>query len=149
MGLVVLSIGINIVLLAAYYDGHGVPVCPSIAPKTDLPRSSTRFWTMSVRLLRMISSEESFEFAASRSSFAGIGSPKVIEGSTPALGRQLKGNFLPTGISWSNPVNHTGITVGRDFASMMILPLRTKGNTMSGGQLSDKRKTAHSPLEAS
>lgn len=105
------------------YKERGTFACPSINPETDLPRSSTRFLMTSVSLLLMVSSEEPFEFTAARSSSAGIGSPKVIERSTPARGRKLKGNSLPSGISWSNPVNQTGMTVGWEFASMMILPL--------------------------
>ena len=106
------------------HKGRGACVCPSISPETDLPSSSTRFLTTAVSLLRITSSEESLELVVSRSSSAGIGSPKVIERSAPARGRYLKGNFLPPGINWSKPVSQTGMTVGCDLASMIILPLK-------------------------
>jgi len=96
----------------------------------------------------MISSEEPFEFVASSSSSAGIGSPKVIERSAPARGRKLKGNFLPTGISWSNPVSQTGMTVGCELVSMMILPLGKKVKVVSDGQPIDEEEAVHSPSEA-
>jgi len=135
--------------LGLNYKGPGAWVCPSISPETDLPNNSTRFLTTSVSSLRMISSEVSLGFAASRSSSAGMGSPKVIDRSVPARGMKLKGNFRPSGISWSNPVNQTGMTVGCEFASMMILPLTKERRMLSDGQPGDEGwEAAHSPLEA-
>jgi hypothetical protein len=40
------------------------------------------------------------------------------------------------------------MTVGWEFASMTILPLRKKRRMISDGQSTDEKKAAHSPLEA-
>ena len=62
-------------------------------------------------------------WSASRSSIAGIGSPKVTPRRAPIRGRYLYGKGRPSGINWSKPVIHIGITTGGSLASIKIRPL--------------------------
>lgn len=59
-------------------------------------------------------------------SFEATGSPKVTLKCAPARGRYLFGNGRPSGINWSKPDNHMGITTGRTLGSMSNRPLDSR-----------------------
>ena len=56
-------------------------------------------------------------------SFVSNGSPNVILVWVPNRGMYLYGKGRPSGITFSKPVSHIGMTIGGMFASMMMRPL--------------------------